>query len=147
MTSDERNKKLKYGPEVPRSWIPDFNTTHQEQRVDTVNTSELLSELDKALRSQRRAIRHGKAKPVTLKQVRKVHSTNLPRSLAVLAGFLFAALIGLNLAFYATGSRIHERESSREQFSLLPISILLTLSGGASLTVAAIIKRNGRRRI
>jgi hypothetical protein len=59
MTSDERNKKLKYGPEVPRSWIPDFNTTHQEQRVDTVNTSELLSELDKALRSQRRAIRHG----------------------------------------------------------------------------------------
>jgi Flp pilus assembly protein TadB len=30
MTSDERNRRMKYGPDVPRWWIPDFNTTHQK---------------------------------------------------------------------------------------------------------------------
>lgn len=29
MTSDERNRKLKYGHEVPRWWIPEFNLTHR----------------------------------------------------------------------------------------------------------------------
>lgn len=28
MTSEERNRRIKYGQEVPRSWIPDFNLTH-----------------------------------------------------------------------------------------------------------------------
>jgi hypothetical protein len=28
MTSEERNRRMKYGHEVPRSWIPEFNATH-----------------------------------------------------------------------------------------------------------------------
>jgi hypothetical protein len=28
VTADERNRTLKYGQEVPRSWIADFNVTH-----------------------------------------------------------------------------------------------------------------------
>lgn len=28
MTSEDRNRRMKYGHDVPRWWIPDFNTTH-----------------------------------------------------------------------------------------------------------------------
>ncbi len=30
MTSEERNRKMKYGHDIPRSWIPDFNMPHQD---------------------------------------------------------------------------------------------------------------------
>jgi hypothetical protein len=29
MTSEERNRRMKYGHDVPRWWIPDFNVTHK----------------------------------------------------------------------------------------------------------------------
>jgi hypothetical protein len=29
MNAEERNRRLKYGTAVPRSWIPDFNMTHR----------------------------------------------------------------------------------------------------------------------
>ena len=29
MTSEERNRRMKYGHDVPRWWIPDFNMTHK----------------------------------------------------------------------------------------------------------------------
>lgn len=28
MTSEDRNRRMKYGHDVPRSWIAEFNTTH-----------------------------------------------------------------------------------------------------------------------
>jgi hypothetical protein len=29
MTSEERNRKMKYGHDIPRSWIADFQMSHQ----------------------------------------------------------------------------------------------------------------------
>lgn len=29
MTSEDRNRRMKYGHDVPRWWIPDFNMTHK----------------------------------------------------------------------------------------------------------------------
>jgi hypothetical protein len=31
MTSDERNRRMKYGHEVPRWWIPEFHNTHKRK--------------------------------------------------------------------------------------------------------------------
>jgi hypothetical protein len=31
MTAEERNRKMKHGHIVPRSWIPEFNLTHRRQ--------------------------------------------------------------------------------------------------------------------
>jgi Flp pilus assembly protein TadB len=40
MTSDERNRRMKYGPDVPRWWIPDFNITHQKGNEPKHKTTE-----------------------------------------------------------------------------------------------------------
>jgi hypothetical protein len=32
MTSEERNRRMKYGHDVPRWWIPDFHNTHKRER-------------------------------------------------------------------------------------------------------------------
>ncbi|MCX5947813.1 MAG: hypothetical protein NTY67_06425 [Cyanobacteria bacterium] len=41
MTSEDRNRRMKYGHDVPRWWIPEFNRTHNEdegkQSVDTTS--------------------------------------------------------------------------------------------------------------
>jgi|LakMenE18May11ns_1017448.scaffolds.fasta_scaffold9893922_2 hypothetical protein len=41
MTSEERNRRLKYGHDVPRWWIPEFNATHKNpiQRSKTEHGS------------------------------------------------------------------------------------------------------------
>lgn len=31
MTSDDRNRRMKYGHDVPRWWIPEFNNTHNNK--------------------------------------------------------------------------------------------------------------------
>jgi len=31
MTSDDRNRRMKYGHDVPRWWIPEFNNTHKKE--------------------------------------------------------------------------------------------------------------------
>lgn len=59
LTADERNRKFKYGHAVPRSWIPDFNATHQKPQAKPMDTPELMAHLDQALQQQRRAIRWG----------------------------------------------------------------------------------------
>lgn len=38
MTSDERNRRMKYGHEVPRWWIPEFHNTHK-RKSDTENSA------------------------------------------------------------------------------------------------------------
>ncbi|MBM5801989.1 MAG: hypothetical protein FJ077_14450 [Cyanobacteria bacterium K_DeepCast_35m_m2_023] len=137
MTAEERNRTLKYGPAVPRSWIPDFNATHQGQGAKPVDTPELLSELERALQRQRRAIRQGRAKPVRLKAL---HSDQC-RWLAALGGVLLAGAAGVNIAFHASSSPVDLR---REPFALLPTSALLALAGGTSLVAAALVRRRTR---
>lgn len=138
MTADDRNKKLKYGTDVPRSWIPDFNATHHQHQAKPVNTPDLLTELDQALRLQRRAIRQGRAKPVTLKQVRS--GTCLPKRLTSLAGFLFAGAVGLNIGFHVFSSRVDDKGALREPLFLLPTSAFLVFAGGVSLVGAAMTR-------
>jgi len=31
MTSEDRNRRMKYGHDVPRWWIPEFNNTHKKE--------------------------------------------------------------------------------------------------------------------
>ena len=119
MTADERNRALKYGPGVPRSWIPDFNATHQQQR---------------------RAIRQGRAKPVRLKPVKSDRS----RGLVVLGGVLLAGAAGLNVAVHLSNSPVEAKGVLREPVVLRQASALLALGGAASLVGAAVVGRRKR---
>ena len=140
MTADERNRALKYGPGVPRSWIPDFNATHQQQGAKPVDTPELLAELDRALQQQRRAIRQGRAKPVRLKPVKSDRS----RGLVVLGGVLLAGAAGLNVAVHLSNSPVEAKGVLREPVVLRQASALLALGGAASLVGAAVVGRRKR---
>lgn len=35
MTSEDRNRRIKYGHDVPRWWIPEFNNTHSKEGEDS----------------------------------------------------------------------------------------------------------------
>jgi len=140
MTADRNNEKLKYGHEVPRSWIPDFNATHPKQEAKPVDAPELLSELDKAVRHQRRAIRQGKAKPVRLKQT----EAGTPRLLATIGGLMLGGAVASAIAFQAIGSRVDEKGVLQEPFFLLPTSALLAFGGSVSLAGAALARRKQR---
>jgi hypothetical protein len=37
MTSEERNRRLKYGHEVPRSWIPEFHANHKKSTQRSIS--------------------------------------------------------------------------------------------------------------
>ena len=51
MTSEERNRRLKYGHEVPRSWIPEFNVPPRSVRK--VSLSDWLGPSRHLLRRRR----------------------------------------------------------------------------------------------
>jgi len=52
MTSDDRNRRMKYGHDVPRWWIPEFNNTHNDktdQDVPALDKESAVGSADKLL--------------------------------------------------------------------------------------------------
>lgn len=39
MTSEDRNRRMKWGPDVPRWWISDFNMTHRDETKESSATN------------------------------------------------------------------------------------------------------------
>lgn len=57
MTAEERNRRMKWGSEITRLWIPDFNMTHQRAATDPTvkagEVEELIHRLDTRIRRRR----------------------------------------------------------------------------------------------
>lgn len=101
MTSEERNRKIKYGHRVPRSWIPDFNLTHKRpshtEKSKTDNASaesnEIIPRDYYTLRRRSRMIEKNKHLRQVNKDIKLLQKVTA--ALMALIGFLSGGSIGL----------------------------------------------------
>ena len=107
MIAEERNEKMKHGQEVPRSWIPDFNLTHNRAIHPPQNqTSENLSSHDTQLLKERHE-RKRLARQLRQRQQRVRANSDIKTGQKVIAiilaliGLLAGGLIGFSLGALA----------------------------------------------
>ncbi len=100
MTADERNRRLKYGSDVPRWWIPDFNrppeppTPQQQDRTGSSPASGAGDGDDyRVFKRRRRELLQRERTRKLNRDIRLVQK--LVAVLIVVVAFLMAGLVGL----------------------------------------------------
>lgn len=100
MSSDERNRRMKYGQDVPRSWIADFNVTHRsgtgggEAMRNDLKSSPSPRDL-KAQYELKRRTRVGRQRQQLIRASKDLRALqNLVALLMVLVGFLLGGFAG-----------------------------------------------------
>jgi hypothetical protein len=95
MTAEERNRILRYGQLVPRSWIPEFNRTHSMPRADGDRARRSTCALSETDRREYYAAKRRMRLGIRRQQTQRFNS-NLRTLQYVIAGLI--AFVGLLLA-------------------------------------------------
>jgi hypothetical protein len=103
MTSEDRNRRAKWGHDVPRSWISDFNMTHpvgdRSQLSEEESASSTQQELIERVRAKARRQRLEDLATQRRATQRSIEQTLVAAAAVVLRSLLLLLLVSLLLLF------------------------------------------------